>query len=322
MAIQPVDNIVAGRHNPSGDAKSSKIEMRPVAGAIGAEIFGVDLSKPVGDSMFADIYKAFLDYLVVFFPQQPVLTPDMHMAFASRFGDVDMEPFVYPFKTPTVAGYPQILLNVKESGDRSINVGGFWHADVTYRERPHKAAIMYTKETPAVGGDTLFSTQYLAFETLSVSMRQMLGGLKAVHSSEMPYGGEAARFASVALNQAPRPEDRAFSASLYDRSEQNKILTTEHPVVRTHPETFRPCLYVNRGFTDRFVGMTREESYPLLEYLWNHATRTEFTCRYKWSNNDVVVWDNRSALHYALNDYYGHRREMHRISVHEPSRPI
>lgn len=322
MSVKVQETAVSNSYHPAGDARASKIEVRPIAGAIGAEILGVDLSKPVSESVFADIYKAFLDYIVVFFPKQTALTPEMHTRFASQFGEVDMEPFVYPFRTPTVPGYPQILQNVKEGEDRSINVGGFWHADVTYRERPHKAAIMYTKETPSVGGDTLFSNQYLAYETLSDGMKEMLNNLKAVHSSAMPYGDETARFASVSLKQAPTPEDRKFSASLYSRSEQAAVSTSEHPVVRIHPETNRRCLYVNRGFTERFVGMTREESFPLLDYLWAHATRAEFTCRYKWSNNDVVVWDNRSALHYALNDYYGHRREMHRISVHEPSRPI
>jgi taurine dioxygenase len=153
-------------------------------------------------------------------------------------------------------------------------------------------------------------------------MMTMLDGLKAVHSSDMPYGGESVRFASVSRKQAPRPEDRAFSTSLYSPSEQAEIVVNEHPVVRIHPETKRRCLYVNRGFTERFAGMTREESYPLLEFLWNHAARTEFSCRYRWSNNDVVVWDNRAALHFASNDYYGYRREMHRISVHEPDRPV
>lgn len=319
--IADVTERSQGIGSPAGPVVSaSKIEVRPIAGAIGAEIYGVDLSRPVDEPTFADIYNAFLEHLVLFFPSQAALSPEQHSAFAARFGEIDVAPFVYPFKTPTVEGHPQILLNVKEAGDPSINIGGFWHADVTYRERPHKAAIMYVKETPSVGGDTMFSNQYLAYETLSEGMRRLLDGLRAIHSSEMPYGGESARFASVSRNRAPKSEDRSFAKSTYAGAD-GVTSKVDHPVVRTHPESKRRSLYVNRGFTEKFVGMTAEESYPLLEFLWNHATRAEFACRYRWSPNDVVVWDNRCTLHYALNDYYGQRREMHRISVHEPTRP-
>jgi taurine dioxygenase len=271
--------------------------------------------------VFADVYQAFLDYLVIFIPNARPLSPDQHRAFAERFGEVDYAPFSYPLKTPTVEGHTEILMNVKEASDRSINVGGFWHADVTYRERPHKAAILYAREAPPFGGDTMFANQYLAYESLSPGMQRMLDGMSAEHTSGMPYGGESARSASVSRTQAPRPEDRKFSTSLHANAEQAEERKCEHPVVRTHPETRRKALYVNRGFTSRFANMTLEESRPLLEFLWHHATRPEFTCRYKWAQDDIGVWDNRCVLHYALNDYSGQRREMHRISVHEPSRP-
>jgi len=303
------------------DAKTSKITLEPLAGGLGARVLGVDLSRPLADSQFADVYQAFLDYLVIFIPNSCALTPEQHRAFAARFGEVDDAPFSYPFKTPTLEGHPEILLNVKEAHDPSINVGGFWHADVTYREKPHKAGIIYAREAPAFGGDTMFANQYLAFETLSSGLQRMLEAMSAEHSSGMRYGGESARSASVSRTRAPRPEDRKFAASLYAQAERVEELRTEHPVVRTHPETGRKSLYVNRGFTTRFSDMTVEESRPLLEYLWQHASSLEFTCRYKWSQNDIGVWDNRCALHYALNDYSGHRREMHRISVHEPTRP-
>jgi len=309
------------RRQPAADAQRLKIEIRPIAGSLGAEIAGVDLSKPIGDSTFADIYQALLDYLVIFFPRQVDLSPEQHTAFAARFGEVDVAPFSYPFKTPTVAGHSQILLNVKEAADRTINVGGFWHTDVTYRERPHKAAIIYAKDVPPFGGDTMFANQYLAYESLSESMKQVLGGMRAVHSSRMVYGNEAARFASVSRTQAPRPEHREFSKSLHAKAEQTSAMETDHPVIRTHPDTRRKSLYVNRGFVERFAGMTAEESLPLLQHLWDHAGRPEFTCRYRWSRNDVGVWDNRCTLHYAINDYSGERREMHRISVHEEARP-
>jgi taurine dioxygenase len=302
------------------DAKPSKIEVEPIAGALGAEIHGVDLARPISDTQFADLYRAFLDYLVIFVRNKSALSPDQHGRFAARFGEIDFEPFAYPFRTPTLEGHPEILLNVKEASDRSINVGGLWHTDVTYRERPHKAAILYAKEVPPYGGDTMFTNQYLAYETLSEKARQVCDGLTAIHSSAMEHGGEVARFASVSRTRAPKPEERRFAASQHANANVSSI-ETEHPVVRTHPETRRKCLYVNRGFVARFGGMTAEESLPFLEFLWMHSTRPEFTCRYRWSSHDVAVWDNRCTQHYAINDYSGERREMHRISVHEPARP-
>jgi taurine dioxygenase len=296
------------------------IEVRPSAGALGAEVFGVDVAK-VSDSDFADIYRAFLDHLVLFFRDQKPLTPQQHTAFAARFGEVDYAPFAYPIKPPSVEGQPQILINLKEAHDRSINVGGLWHTDVTYRERPHKAGIIYAKDAPPFGGDTMFANQYLAFESLSAGMRALLEGLKAEHCSAMVYGSETARFAATARTHAPKPEDRSVKKSLQSAADVTYEIS-EHPVVRTHSETGRKCLYVNRGFVLRFSGMSLEESRPLLEFLWSHAAQPEFTCRHRWAPHDVGVWDNRCTLHFALNDYYGHRREFHRISVHEPSRPI
>jgi taurine dioxygenase len=314
--------VVSVKTGPVTPARAARIEVKPIAGAIGAEVFGPDLRQPIGDAVFADIHRAFLDHLVIFFPRQQPLTPDQLTAFAARFGEVDRAPFSYPFKTPTVDGHPQILVNLKEPGDRSFNVGGFWHADVTYRERPHKAAVLYGHDVPPYGGDTMFANQYLAYETLTEGMQRMLDGMRAVHGSDMRYGQESARFASVSRTIAPKPEDGKFASSLHARATDVVPIEHDHPVVRTHPETGRKGLYVNRGFTSRFVGMTLEESRPLLELLWEHATRAEFTCRYRWSPHDVGVWDNRCVLHYALNDYSGARREMHRVSVHEPTRPV
>lgn len=311
---------MSAKRVPAADVRKRKIEVNPIAGAIGAEILGPDLNRPISDSVFADIYDAWLEHLVVFFRRQKPISPEQQTAFAARFGEVDREPFNYLFKTPAVAGHPQFLVNVKEANDRRLNVGGFWHADVTHRERPHKAAVLYAHDVPRYGGDTMFSNQYLAYETLSDGMQQMLVGMKAVHGSDMRYGQEDARFASVSRTNAPRPDDRKFSGTSTTQ-EGVPIIENEHPVVRTHPETGRRCLYVNRGFTSRFVGMTVEESRTLLESLWHHAEKAEFTCRYRWQPHDVGVWDNRCVLHYAINDYAGSRREMRRVSVHEPNRP-
>lgn len=310
----------ATRQHPTADAKPSKIEVKPIAGALGAEIDGLDLAQPLSDSVFADLYQAFLEHLVIFVRNRSPLSPKQLGRVAAMFGEIDHEPFSYPFRTPTVEGHPEILMNVKEASDRTINVGGLWHTDVTYRERPHKAAVLYAKDVPTFGGDTMFTNQYLAYETLSEKARQQCDDLTAIHSSAMAYGGEAARFASVSRTQAPKPEDRSFRASQHANAAVSAI-ETEHPVVRIHPETKRKCLYVNRGFVARFGGMTAEESLPFLQYLWMHSTRPEFTCRYRWSPHHVGIWDNRCTQHYAINDYSGERREMHRISVHEPTRP-
>ena len=221
---------------------------------------------------------------------------------------------------PALEGHPEVYQIVKEPRDRSLNLGGFWHADVTYRKRPNLGSVVYIKEAPTHGGDTLFSNQYLAYETLSEGMKEMLEDLRAVHTSAMPYGGEAARFPALAREHAPRREDRTFNASTHARA-STEVIEHEHPVVRRHPESGRRSLYVNRAFTSHFSGMSREESRPLLEFLWRHGERLEFTCRYRWRRNCLGIWDNRCVLHFALNDYYGQRRVMHRISIHEASRP-
>lgn len=297
------------------------LEIRPLAGSIGAEIFGVDLSRPMSDDAFEAIHSAFLEYLVIFLPGQKPLGPDQLRAFAGHFGEIDTAPFVHPFKTPSLEGYPEIFNLIKEATNRSINFGGFWHADVTYREKPHLAAVLYAKETPTFGGDTMFANQYLAYETLTDGMKKMLSSMRTIHSSAMPHGKENARFGSVAKDHAPTEQDMNFEATGLETTKVD-VVETAHPVVRTHPETGRKFLYINRAFTSRFEGMTIEESLPLLENLWAHCARPEFTCRYRWSPNTVGVWDNRATQHYAINDYYGQRRHMQRIAIHENARPV
>ena len=292
------------------------IAVTPLTSALGAEIRGVDLSQPLGYDEFAAVFRAFLDHLVVFFPGQS-LSPVQHRDFARRFGLLDHPKFSPPFAMPPVEGHPEIYQIIKEADDRSINIGGFWHADVTHRERPNLASIAYVKEAPTHGGDTQFANLYLAYEGLSAGMQRLLGRLRAVHSSAMPYGGGSVRSSAVARDSPPPPESPDF---VMDQVERDHV-ETEHPVVRCHPDTGRKSLYVNRGFTSRFAGMTMEESRPLLEYLWSHAEQPEFTCRYRWGAGAVGIWDNRCVLHYALNDYYGERRVVHRISVNEPIRP-
>jgi len=292
------------------------VKIDPMTGALGAEISDVDLSAPMDDDLFSAIKAVFLDYQVVFFPNQN-LTTTQHRDFASRFGSLDIPVFVPPFDTPKVEGHPEIYQLIKEPADSSINIGGFWHADVTHRETPNLASIAYVREAPEFGGDTLFSNLYLAYETLSPGLQNMLRGMRAIHTSAMPYGGKTARSAALSRDHVKQTGEFDFEMD----NVEEKLIETAHPVIRQHPDTGRLSLYVNRAFTSHFENWTPEESKPLLEFLWEHAERPEFTCRYRWRQGSVGIWDNRCVLHYALNDYYGQRRVLHRISVNEANRP-
>jgi taurine dioxygenase len=266
------------------------IEVRPIAGALGAELHGVDLAREPGDDVIAEIRQAWLDHLVVFFRGQE-LSPAQQLTFARRLG----EPMEYP-QLRGLPDFPLITPVVKLEHERT-NFGGIWHSDTTYLERPPMASMLYAKEIPPYGGDTEFANQYLAYETLSAGMRAMLDGLTGISSS---LKAEASR----------TREDRLKAAGA-----EQKTLVAEHPVVRTHPETGRKALYVNVGHTTAFKGWTERESQPLLEFLFQHQVRPEFTCRFRWQVGSLALWDNRCTLHNPLNDYHGHRRVLHRITL-------
>ena len=179
------------------------------------------------------------------------------------------------------------------------------------------ASVAYVKEAPVFGGDTIYANLYLAYEHLSKGMRNLLDGLDAVHSSTMPYGGASARSLAISRERSPSDTEQNFSMS----STEAETVELAHPVVRRHPKTGGKSLYINRGFTERFAGMSKEESLALLNFLFSHCERPEFSCRYRWADNTIGVWDNRCVLHYALNDYFGQRRLMHRISINEAESP-
>ena len=185
-----------------GVSTNEAVAIKPISGALGAEIGGLDLARPLTDEQFRSVYQVFLDHLVIFFPEQH-LTPAHLRAFSARFGEIVVPRFEPPFKMPAVEGYPEIYQLIKEPGDLAANVGGLWHADVTYRERPNLGSVGYVKEAPAYGGDTMYANLYLAYETLSEGMKRLLEGLRAVHSSSMPHGGESVRSAA-----APNPIHR------------------------------------------------------------------------------------------------------------------
>jgi len=267
------------------------MEIRPVAGALGAEISGVDLAK-LDDATAAAIRHAWLEHLVVFFRDQD-LTPAQFLGFAQRFG----EPIEYPF-VKGLDDYPKIIPVLKLAHE-TVNFGGIWHSDTAYLDAPPMASMLIAREVPPAGGDTEFASMYLAYETLSDGMKRMLEGLIAINSSAA---------ADVSRTREDRIKDSA-------RADAKKEYVAAHPVVRVHPETGRKALYVNSAHTVGFEGMTKEESAPLLHYLFRHQVRPDFTCRFRWRPGSIALWDNRCAQHNAINDYQGHRRLMHRITL-------
>jgi taurine dioxygenase len=269
--------------------RSNQIDVRPLAGAVGAEIFGLDLAE-LDDGGVAEIRRALADRGVVVFRDQR-LSPEQHIAVARRFGEVNVNRFF-----AHLDGYPEIALVAKEP-EQTKNIGGGWHTDHSYDQAPALGSMLYAHVVPPSGGDTLFASMYAAYDALSDGLKRTLEGLRAEHSSRHVFG--VAR---------PGMEGRIGNAHL---ATQDAV----HPVVITHPDSGRKALYVNPGFTLRFEGWTDEESKPLLDYLYRHATRPEFTCRLAWQPGSLAFWDNRSTWHHALNDYQGQRRLMHRITI-------
>lgn len=276
------------------DSEFRTIDVRPTSGALGAEIRGVDLSHGLDDERFAEIRRAFALFGVIFFRDQD-LTPEQHIAFAERWGTINVNRFFQP-----VDGYPMIAEVRKEAHDTG-NIGGSWHADHSYDRIPAMGSVLYAREVPAFGGDTLFASMYHAYETLSDGMKRVLDGLRAEHSSRHVFG-EGERVATDSYKgRIGNPELATQDAS--------------HPVVIRHPESGRRALYVNPRFTLKIAGWAAEESRSLLEFLYRHATRPEFTTRFRWRRGSMAFWDNRATWHYAVNDYQGARRVMHRITL-------
>lgn len=269
------------------------LTVRPIAGAIGAEIGGLDLTRGLPDAALrAALRAAWLRHQVIVLRDQP-LDPAAFLAFARTVGD----PVEYPF-VRGIDGFPEIIAVTKLEHE-TTNFGGIWHSDTTYLPRPPMATMLIAREVPPAGGDTLFASQYAAYEALSPGLRATLDGLRAVSSSAK---------ADVSRTR----EDRVRSSGQSDAPAE---LQAEHPVVRTHPETGRRALYVNVAHTLRFVGWTEAESAPLLAFLHQHQVRPEFTCRVSWRPGTIALWDNRCTLHNPINDYHGYRRVMHRITL-------
>ncbi len=270
------------------------IAVKPIAGALGAEISGVNVGDDLDDSTIVEIRQALLDHQVIFFRDQDLDVP-RHKAFTRRFGEL----FVHP-NFQFGQDNPEIVYVRREPGDRQV-LGQGWHADTTMMATPPMGAILYALEVPAMGGDTLFANQYLAYNALSTGMKYMLDGLRAVHNDTRIAGP------GTGLN--------AERASQVREDEDWRPTETAHPVVRTHPETGRKCLFVNGIYVHHFEGMTVAESQPLLDYLYAHAVRPEFTCRFRWRPGSIAFWDNRCTLHLAVHDNHDAVRHMQRTQI-------
>jgi len=273
---------------------NERMSIRPVSAAVGAEILDVDLAGSLPESTIGEIRRALFQHGVVFFREQK-LTPEQHVAFAQRFGEINVNRF---FKA--VDGYPMIA-EVRKEPEQKGNIGGSWHTDHSYDQAPAMGSILYAREVPETGGDTVFASMYAAYDALSDGLKQTLESLQAVHSSRHVFGVEAYAGRGDLKGRYLNPE-----AAMQD---------AVHPVVVRHPGSGRKALYVNAAFTVRIAGWTDEESQPLLRYLYQHAARPEFTYRFQWREGSIAFWDNRCTWHYALNDYHGQRRLMHRITV-------
>ena len=289
------------------------MKILPLSGALGAEIEGVHLNE-LDDECFATLHRAFLNHLVIFVKNQQLEPSDL-VRFAARFGELDVRPYTVPVPLDQIPGYPQVLEVRKEPDDHGVNFGGSWHADVTFREAPYLGSLLYALEVPTRGGDTLWANGYLAFETLSSGLQATLVKLKSMHSSWRDVDQQR-----MATHYGVERENIDLGAAhrVFQSAENGQCL---HPVVRTHPETGRKSLFINRAYTKYFEGMTVAESQPLLQWLYAHCVRPEFTCRYQWQPGTLALWDNRATLHNPLNDYHGQRRVLHRVSIHG-DRPV
>lgn len=270
------------------------LKIRKIAGALGAELSGVDLSQDLSDATIAEIRQAFVTHQVIFFRDQ-ALTPERQLAFGRRFGPLNIHPYV-----AGMDAHPEVMEIVKEPEDR-VNFGGGWHSDMSFLEHPSIGSILYAVELPSFGGDTLFASQAAAYDALSPGLKKTLETLNAVHSAGREYSAQGHSAQSRKTMKVVEAE--------------GAVGEFVHPVVKVHPETGRKALYVNPAFTMRIEGWSRRESKALLDFLFEHSRYEAFTCRFAWAPGSVAFWDNRSVWHFALNDYPGERRHMRRVTV-------
>lgn len=276
----------------SGSSTYKHISPRPLCGALGAEIAGIDLSQPLSDEIFAEIEAAFHEHIVLVFPEQD-WTPAQQVAFTARFGPVEEHPLR---SRPGLPEQPEVLVLVNKPGDRGPR-NDFWHSDISFDATPPLGSVLYGLQVPEGYGDTMFCNMVAAYKNLSPKLQEVLRPLRALHSAAgLAARNNAGDTNANAITQVPDP--------------------VSHPVVRTHPGSGKLALYVNPWFTQCFEGMTPDESRPLLDFLAAEATRPENVYRHRWRQKDVVMWDNRAAMHYAVRDYDETQiRVMHRTTA-------
>jgi taurine dioxygenase len=272
-------------------------QVKLLCGAGGAEISGIDASRPLPPETVAELRRALAEHCVIFLRDQN-LAPEQQKDFARHFGPLAQTPFIKPLE-----GHPEMMRIVREAEEKKKqNFGGRWHSDMTFSPEPVLGTCLYARESPAVGGDTLWTNQMLAFEALSPAMQKMLQNLRVMHSAKRSYGP-----------QGTYADDDLKSMRI--QASEEALKEQAHPCIRTHPETGRSILFVNWVYAIRFEDMTEEESAPLLDFLNRHSQRPEFQIRFRWRKGSLALWDNRSTTHIAVNDYAGYRRVMDRVTI-------
>ena len=290
----PAVPLSSANHQPT-----QNFEIRPFSAAVGAEIVGLDLSRPLNDADFARVHQAHLDYNVVVFRDHRI-TPQQQIDFSRRFGVLQ----IHVLKQFLLEGHPEIFIisNIKENG-QPIGLGDagkFWHSDLSYKEFPSLGSMLYAQELPEEGGDTLFASQQLAYEKLPTELRQAIEGKRAAHSY-------TARYADEVFTGIRRPTLTAAQLA--------EVKAVVHPVVRTHPETGRKGLFVNENFTTHILDVAEDESRQILAELYAHSAKPEFIYRHQWQDGDMVFWDNRALIHLATGCPSHLRRRMHRTTI-------
>ena len=267
----------------------STLDVKPASALIGAYVTGIDLSKPLSGEQTDDLCHALAENNVLFFREQPELTPEQQINFSKNFGELHIHP-----AAPNYEGYPEVFV-IRTHKNSQVNNGGAWHTDVSCDVEPPLGTLLQLHEVPSVGGDTLFANMYAAFEAMSDSMKNLLRTCSALHESEQVYRG---RFLDRGIDDA----GKTFPSA-------------EHPVVRTHPVSNREALYVNRAFTTKILEMEKLESDALLKFLFTHLEQPQFQVRFQWQRNSIAFWDNRCTQHFAMWDYWPEERKGHRVTI-------
>jgi taurine dioxygenase len=263
--------------------------VKPFAPALGAEIRGIDLAAGLDEAAYREVRAALLQFGVLFFKEQSEIPPATQVQIGRMFGELHMHP-----AAPHMPGHPEVFV-IHAHRDSKVANGEFWHSDVSCDEEPPLGTILQIHVLPEIGGDTLFANMYAAYDALSAPMQQMLSGLTAQHESEHVYRG---RYADRGVDDRGKVYPEAA-----------------HPVIRTHPETGKKAIYVNRTFTRRINELSEEESQALLDFLFDHCERIDFQIRFRWERNDVAFWDNRCVMHRAIWDYWPNERKGRRVTI-------